>query len=675
MAKFGLDINVKTEGAKTIGTIGRLGAKGRSDIREGLQQAQAVKKGLVQRGTTRDPAVRTNRQLSANIQRLDRSIIKLIKSIVSLSGNVRTAARSGGLGGGTGLPGRGGAGAGFSGAGMSMGRMGGALPIAGAILGAFGYAVSKVMQLGRASMAKVLEQRGAAGVAGFHRGGRYTEVFSAAEFGQYLRERRMAAGRFEAGGARGSREGTEYAGGAVTRAPLSIRATALFGTGSEFARTAGLMDISARLRGRTGEQDLSNVIRSTYRGRGERTRGIGTELPFLLREITSSMEDAVRNGVDASNVARDMATEMVQISRVTPGGQVRSSQQLQRSMIDIQQQAARGQGGVSSWRMNMAARSLLLNTGQAGQRVRNRLRQTGMLTQRQEALLGAGQQLAPDQMQFLVQALQGQQAGEVRTAFARDLMRTLGGEGRYEERRSRFHRIAQTMMPELNLTPQRSAQLFDHAQRMEAAERYDTLRSERTNLEQQYQGITGRRATVSDVANIGRTGGRQGDILRRMQAIDRDMSREITTRNTRGQLITQTLEQFGTNPANRAATQTDSENRMNQQLQRGRAVRGVMGQQGARESMLLNQTAAAARRAVITVERSFMDLAEQLRGPVTTGITTFNSAVIDLSRTAREVIQDVQTMSRDVREQGLGSYLMSRARGAFLGGFGGGIFD
>lgn len=658
MPRFELDVNVKSGTSGGRGGVTR--GQSRAGIREGMQQAAAAKRTRAQLAR-KDPQARAGQNLTLSMQRLDRTVTKLDKTMARVGADMKAAARGmarggGGGGGGGGLFGRGG---GLRGGAGGMGRMGAAVPVLGAVIGAFAYAVSKVLEVGRAHIAKVTEQRGTAGVAGL-RGNLGQGVFTAAEYGRYVKERRMAAGRFEE---------TELQGkgvSAVGQMGMGRQTTAIFGQEAGASRLEGLLSVSARGRGEKGAnlgvREFNEMMMRTFTGAGNKTRDIGTEVPIMIREISSKMEEAVREGVNGSDMAKDMASELTQLARVTPGGQIRSAIQTQKSMMGIQQQAAMGQGGTGAWRMNVAARGLLTQKGEKGKgaALRKRLMGTGLLTGEQQKILEEGGQLPPEQMQFLMQAAQGEQSGLVREQFLKETVKTLGGTGKREQRLARFHRISQQMLPEMKMTPQRSAQLFEHIERKNAAEKYNSLLDESSGIDKQ----------VIEMHKTGKFKTKEGrDKYKKLMARKGDLRGDIAiagarTLETRGETgmeyktvkeIAESMKQSG---------REDIMAKQRGRMKMGAGVRGTFQIEQARETMLMGGTAASAAKVVASVERSMINLAGQMAGPVNTGIRTLNSGIIVLGKAAAAAIPKVIEL---VDALGGGGSLLKGVLGGVMG--------
>lgn len=606
-----------TRGLRGMGAV--------SSAREAMQQAQDFKR-VLSKGLGRDTTDRSNRVLIRSVQQLDKSLIKLDKSITDLNASMR-GGRAPSHGPGGPRPGgfTSGFGARFGGVGRAMGFLG--VPIA-----AMAYVTKKALDIGRASIAKVLEQQATAGVAGLQTTGRYTGVFSAAEFGRYMKERRMAAGTF-------APNVKEYQTGKGLRgAPLGVQTAAIFGTGAEFAKTAGLLDISARVRGRTGEQELNDIITRTFR-RGEKgVTGIGTELPFLLREITSNMEEAVREGINGSDMAKDMASQVVSLARVMPGGQVRTAMQIQKSLMDVQKQAARGPGDVPQWRMHIAARRLIMGTGIQSQQMQKRLVESGLAT---PDMIEAARQrkLSHNQMMMLTTGLNQLAPGAVREEFMKDIVTTVGGQGTQHERASRLARegLRGNMLAGLGITPVHAMAYVDHFDRKKAANKYNALLDQKTRMEKSMLTDTGRsRAELSDPEST------------MLQQLEKKLSIE-GSRVFKGMMgKPMTVAQLSANQ--QGVSLDETVRNFQKRLQIGAPVRREVALRGEKEAMTLSGTAGKLRESVHIIDKGLITMATRLAadGALVGGINSMNYVLEKLAkggvRAAAGIGEAVKTM-------------------------------
>jgi hypothetical protein len=205
----------------------------------------------------------TNIKLSTNILKLNQSVTMLTATI-----------KNRGLGGGGG----GGMGAGAGGGNSGLGSVGAALGYIGVPVALAGFAVQKINQIGNAYIEKVSQQKGSVGVGGFHTGRQ--GAYLGPEVASAYKAHRMSSGRFA---------------GDVD--PMAFKMGTIFGQSAE--------EVGAQS-GAISRYGLSyGNIASTGAA-----AGIETELPKFMQAISGELEDAVKNGVNASNMSSDIGQEM-----------------------------------------------------------------------------------------------------------------------------------------------------------------------------------------------------------------------------------------------------------------------------------------------------------------------------------------------------------------------------
>lgn len=325
----------------------------------------------------------------------------------------------------------GGAAAGAGGIGGGVGRIGASLPFLGATIAATGYVVQQVMRIGQANIQKRMEQMSTAGLTGGLLYRSISPTMSIAQSGQYLRERAMAAGRFERG------LPGQYGGPSTAMMYAST-----FGVSpTEAARTVGLLDVSSKGRGEAQFAQIADILMSG---------GVQTEMPTVIGAITAAMEESVREGVNNSDLATDMAGEISMLTQATSNQQARAAIQTIQSMMQIQKSVAGGQfGGTAQYRMYKAAESLLSQTG-----IQEQLMQSGYFAEGTDF-----QKMDYAQRRVAVQYLMQQREGTVRTEYVKQLVGSLSGEGSREERMRRFHVLSQDLG--LSSSPEESKRLFE----------------------------------------------------------------------------------------------------------------------------------------------------------------------------------------------------------------------
>lgn len=289
-----------------------------SGIRQKVLQAQKGDKkgGITTAGT---------RETLTSLKTLNSSILKLIASNKDLSNSIKGGARGAGGGGG---PGGGGIGVGGGSAGF--GRIGAAIPVLGAGIAALGFTIQKVNQIGNAYIAKTSQQLGNVGIGGF-RGAK--GLYTGAELGAGMRAYGMSTGRFSRG---------------VTPERSALNMSTIFGqTTEESLRTAGQFR-------RAG----ANYEGAVFAGAGA---GIESELPLLLTGMSSILTDAVREGVNTSDMSKDMAREISAITMATPGKSVEAALNMVKGFAGVKKQIAGGKMGTyQGLEMTKASQQILL---------------------------------------------------------------------------------------------------------------------------------------------------------------------------------------------------------------------------------------------------------------------------------------------------------------------------
>jgi hypothetical protein len=264
------------------------------------------------------------------IKRLDNTFQKLIQSnknlettIKSTSGISPAGTTPGGRTPGF-RPGLGGGGrAGFGGIGASI-------PIAGAPIALTGFVVKKMQQITDAYISKVLEQKETAGLGGFRTGAIGT--YLGAERSAARKAYAMATGRFDA--PKISTVEAQYGG--------------VFGLGApEVRRQAGIFARAGADYGQTVTQALGV--------------GVETELPILMRGIADELEEAVKKGINTSDMAQDLGKEISSITMRTETKNVDAALNIIRSFKSVKEAVGRGKiGGIEQLYTRQATQDLLM---------------------------------------------------------------------------------------------------------------------------------------------------------------------------------------------------------------------------------------------------------------------------------------------------------------------------
>ncbi len=638
MSKYSVDINVSSRTAQA--GAARSAAGSRENIRLGSQKASEIRKDMKKK---RGPEVQSNQALSREIGKLSKTLTKLEASINKLAGSAGSGRGPGAAApGGRRPPGRGGSGAG-------IGRMGAALPIAGAVIGAFGFALSKVTEIGRAYIQKTMQQYGTAGVGGFQKSGRFLGTFGAAEYGAYEKEKRMAAGRFDLG----TEEYPSYLEKATARGalkkrtpePIGTQIGSIFGTTQQMGKMAGLSRAMLPQQ-KSGEAFVGNIVKQIVQGQ----RGLTTELPFIIGEVTRNMEEAVREGVSSSTMAGDMAKELSVMGRGTLTGQARSAARTQKDLIDIQTQVGRNQGaGAGQWQMRVAARDLIQGTGKSSQEAQKYLMGAGIISQTD---LDRG--LTPAQMRTSVQFLNQSKSQAVREKYIERVVPTFAGEGSQSERFTRFHKIAQDAGISRDVT--QSMDIFKKYERKDAPKRLQNLLEKQQTLEQESRTEESRLKSVGGFGKFieGVTSPfrrNKDDINKDLSKVNRDLkdtSNLSVSRLAREQAI------GSIGPGGMGSLIKDLYSQTGFDVPRGQKR-----METGREAILMGEVGQKAAETVNTVDRAFMKLAKDMAGPVSKNIGLLTTGVKELGKVAGsamatigDVAKGLTKMQEDIKKEG-----------------------
>jgi hypothetical protein len=260
------------------------------------------------------------------------AITKLIDSNKRLEAAVR---RSAGLGGGGGRPGTTGGGGG----GDSIGGIGRALPLGlGAALAGVGFAMSKIQQIGRSYMDLASQQIRSVGSGGFRtRAGIYGSAEMGAGMGAFARSSgRFARNRVTSG--KGAEAPLVSARG--LGAAYGLAAEETFGMAGTFERAGG------------------DYMKTAAMGRAA---GIESEMPIFLQGISSTMEEAIKSGLDASDMAKTMGKNLAELTKLTPGKSVDAAMRAVASGRAAKEASARGQvAGFEGFYTREASKSLTM---------------------------------------------------------------------------------------------------------------------------------------------------------------------------------------------------------------------------------------------------------------------------------------------------------------------------
>jgi len=314
------------------------------------QRALQAQRGLEKKaGSTSQPTI--NRDLLTSIKSLNTSIKQLITSINKSSG----IGRGGGGGGGVGHALGGAAG---------LGGVGASIPIAGAAIALAGFTIQKINQIGAAYIEKTGLQRGSAGIGGFRRG---QGMYNAADIGAGMKSYATASGKFSGNSA-------------VNKAAIGI--------GGIYGMNAGDVLGQAGMFSRAG----ANYAGTAYHAAG---MGIESELPALMTGLTGILEEAVKNGINTSDMSKDIGREITALAMATPGRSVDAAMNMVRGFQGVKGMTERGKMGESLEGMYSAqsTKDILVRrlTGAGNTDYMARLVDSGMISEKQQkALMGIG---------------------------------------------------------------------------------------------------------------------------------------------------------------------------------------------------------------------------------------------------------------------------------------------
>ena len=291
---------------------------------------------------------------------LDSSIKKLIDSNKKLERAVQKQARTSALGGAGKV-------AGGAGKGASLGGIGASIPIAGAALGITGFAISKINQVADAYISLAGQQKGTAGIAGMYK--KRQGMFLANEVASGIKSYTMQSGKFS--GAKEATSGKSF--------KAAIQMGNVFGTSpEETMRQSGIIK-------RAGG-DYSKTL---YGAAGA---GIETELPTLMQGIASTLEEAVKNGVNSSDMARDLGKEMTSLTMATQTQSVDAAMRIVQTFKGTQQQITRGQVGgyqqIMGWKAGQTMLQEQLSDPKQREAFIKKMQESGVISEQQSAGLG-----------------------------------------------------------------------------------------------------------------------------------------------------------------------------------------------------------------------------------------------------------------------------------------------
>jgi hypothetical protein len=322
----------------------------------GKQAGQARQRAVQASQKALDPKIKgsapaVNKDLISAIQKLTDSNKALEKAVREMS------RKSGGGGGGAGGIARGAAsGAGDSAAGF--GRMGASIPVLGAAIAAVGFSMQKINQVGNAYIDLAGQQLKSTGMGGFRRG---RGVYASAEMGAGMAAYSRSTGKSAAGV---NIDSSSMKQARDIGALYGMSAEEVMGQSGTFQRAGG--DI-----GRTSSFAAG--------------RGIESEMPILLQGMSGMFEEAIRSGLDSSEMAKDLGKGLTDLAMETPAKSVNAAMAMVQSFRGVQAGVAGGKlGSMEAMYTAQASRDVLMRKLQDPEEVA-KLQQSGYIDEEQAA--------------------------------------------------------------------------------------------------------------------------------------------------------------------------------------------------------------------------------------------------------------------------------------------------
>ena len=330
---------------------GGTSASGLGSMMSTRQRAIQASQKTAQVGTLR-PDESSRKIIDVNTK-LTNSILSLKQSVTLLNNTMKRNANVPAGGGGGISPG--------SGGGSGLGSVGASIGIIGAPIALAGFAMQKINQIGNAYIQKVSEQKGTVGIGGYRTS--RVGAFLAPEVATAYKSHRMAAGTFK---------------GELD--PMALKMATIFGLSpDEVGRQSGAIS-------RFGDS-YSNVL-----GAGA-AAGIETDLPRFMSAIASELEEAVRKGVNSSNLTGDISEELAKLTSHTQTRSVEMALGIVQKTRGTKESAARGQiSGMESLMTWKAAQTKLMENLNSEERgvLLNQLESKGLITADESKKLRTG---------------------------------------------------------------------------------------------------------------------------------------------------------------------------------------------------------------------------------------------------------------------------------------------
>lgn len=315
-------------------------------------------------------------------------------------------------------------------AGGVIGSMGASIPIAGAMIGAASYLIQKTRDVGEAYIATAGAQKGSAGLGGVQAGG-YNYLVGG-EMSEFVKQRRIAA-----------RRNSEY-GDDQVMSTNSANYMRTFGIGGgEMGKTIGMFQSTGNRLGAATDQFAKY--------------GVTTEMQSGIGMITQALADAVTEGVNASDVASDMAQEIGLRTALSGGKSVAFASATYKSLGGIGDSVNKGNtGSFQNFQYYNTAKSMITEQLEAGKGdMLDNLLSSNVLSQETIDNYKKTKTISPYTLAEASQAIAGEKTfqGKIGRAYMRKNIESLGGFGNKDQ----VAAIMKDLMPEAYGSPQKFA--------------------------------------------------------------------------------------------------------------------------------------------------------------------------------------------------------------------------
>jgi len=323
---YNINFKYKSGGGTASSGMGAIGGMRSKAIQASTKQGAT---GTLRPDDSAKKLIDTNIKLSTNILKLNQSVTMLTATI-----------KNRGMGSGGGSGGSGGGGSSDS-SGHSIGMIGAGIGMGvGVAAGITGFAVQKINQIGNAYIEKVSQQKGSVGVGGFRYG---QGMYNATEMGEGMKAFGMASGEF-ADETYTYRDKKNKQQTAFTIRPdeSAIQMGNIYGLSA--AETLGQAGTFQR-----AGADYSQAVN---RGAGA---GLESELPAFAATLASTLEDAIKSGLDTSDMRKDLSGTLLNLVKNAPGMSVEGAMTVARSGAGTKKSGAAGQvvdvKGLLGWKV------------------------------------------------------------------------------------------------------------------------------------------------------------------------------------------------------------------------------------------------------------------------------------------------------------------------------------